>query len=450
MTVALTGTGGWFTRRGAEFGAVDSVITAFGTQLDTYTNAIQAQYLAADQQVTAPLYPAEASIRANSYQPWATSIQQISQAGAIAQVNDDSPLVSQTLYNALSTLIAQMEANGTTIQQPVTSSTVTAGSLNEGDGIVVASLTSNLGVPLDMVFAENITLTVTTDTGNGGATQYQEPLQLQGAPAVSAFTWNYPQGSGASQQMQFVDGASTSRNLIQNGNFVTSSTNVPALPWVVQVGTPGTNVFVSNVSPLRPGVNYLRFTSDGSTLMQVVQTIQQTLSPLTVYVVNLFARTSILDAGGALTVKLINASGGTIANAANTALTITRNTNGQIGTGWTAVTLFIQTPALLPAGPALSIGISTTQTSGHSVDIDLVAMTLATQAYPGGPQLAAFAKDLQAVKGDTYVDAITTTATVRSSARALDRFYGLRTPLGLAFPSAVSGSASIPDPLATA
>jgi len=448
VSIPLIGTGGLFTRLGVQIGAANHVTSAYQSQLDTDILAIFNQFLASDQGAISNLYPARDAAR-SSYQSFPQAIQAIAQNTVVAQVNDDAPLATATYQNALAVLIAQMRAAGSTLQRPTTSATVTAGSGNAGNGVVVASLTGPDGTPLDMVFGEVITFTVTADAGNGNATKFQEPLSAAGQPSVPAFNYNWPGGSAASASLKFVDAASTSTTLVTDGGFAQWSgtgNNTPT-KWAVGPGTAGTQVLqgLSSQSPPRAGTSFLRFVSDGSTLTAVSQALTG-LTPLTVYAVNLLARTSVLDSGASFAVSLTDGTS-VINNAASVAQTYSRNFNGQVTTAWTEVSVFFQTPALLPATPTLQIALTGAGTAGHFFDFDLVSLYPAVQLYSGGPFAAAFAGSAQAVKGDTYSLAVTNSGGTQSFVRAMDRYFNLRTS-GLAFPSTAS-SPTVSDSLIT-
>ncbi len=456
MTVPLTGVGGFFTRQGLFIGAANRIMAAYGSALDADTAAIAAQFVSTDANAVNNLYPNQQTARGlpnpagtgtgqGVWSQYTQGLQQMGQNAAIAQVNDDVILPPNAgISTALGVLIAQMASGAQSLNRPTTSATATPNAANVGNGVVCLSLTDVTGNPLDMVFAETLTDLVTNDI-SGGATQFQEPATATGQPAYAQFDYRWPGGSGASVSLPFVDAIGSSGTNLVNGGFnlwgVGPNVNVPNT-WVVNPGTTGTQVFQGTASPTRTGVSYMRFTSDGSTLTGIAQPVA--LKSLTSYCLNLWARISSLDGSGTVVFKLVDNSNTTIVNALGTPQTVTRNLNGQIGTGWTQIQVFFQTPRLLTNGCNLSIAFGVSPAAAKNVDFSLCALPQSVQLYAGGPFAQAFSFNVPAAKSDYYQFVVTNSLGVASLVRSMDRFYSLRQN-SLAFPTSVSPT--VPDGL---
>jgi hypothetical protein len=441
-----TNPGGFFRRRASEVTEIDRIVTGFGDPLDAGTLSVFDQYLAAEQGVVSGLYAARDAFR-QSYYTQVAALQGIATNGAVAQVNDAAPLPTQTISAALAAVISQMIATSVTLQRATTSAVVTPAATNDGDAVLSASLTGGDGDPLDLVTAESLTATVTADSGDG-ATAFAEPVQVVGEPAVAYQDVRWPAGSSTNRSLSFTDAAGTvssSGQVLTNGSFQTWSgtgNNTPGT-WALTGGAvAGTNVLRGSTSPLRAASlpYFMRFVSDGSTLTGISQAV--TLSALTPYCLNLWARINTLDGSGTVIFKLTNGSGTTLTDAAGNSLTYTRNLNGQIGTSFTQVTQWFSTPALLPAGTQLVITFGVSPTAARTVDFALCALTPGTQLYAGGPYLAGFSKETLSVKGDYYTLAVANNLGRYSFVRSLDGIYGMR-GLNLHFPTA--NSPTIPD-----
>lgn len=444
MSVTLTGSNGWFTRRGKEIGEINRIATAcFGTPLDSAVAAMYQQYSDYEQNAVANLYAARDAVRASS-QVYIANLQTQAIAGAIGQVDRDTPLLPATLDNALAKLIQQMKDTSQSLQRAVTTAAVTADAANEGDAVVHAHLTGPDGLPLDMVMPETLTATVSADEA-GGATRYREPVVVVGAPTREFNDYRWPGGSGGTATFSLVDAADTTLNELANGDFLTwggVGNNTPG-SWTLLVGAAGTQVLRGSTSPVLRSADgtayHMRFDSDGSTLTAIGQAPD--LLPLTVYCLNLWARIDSADGSGTVVFKLIDGSGTTVQDDAGTSLTYTRDLNTQIGTSWTNVKVFWATPRVVADNTRLSIGFGVSPGAARVVDFALVSLAAATRLYPGGPFAAGFSKESRSARNDRYSLAVTNNLSRWSLTRALDGLYAVRAK-GLAFPTASSPTIS--------
>lgn len=438
MAVTLTGTGGFFTRLGVIETEVRRALTAVGSSLNTGVSNIAAQFLSNEQLQADGLYNQRDAARLTPT-TYLTYLQSLAQNYAIEQVHRDVTLSSKTLYNALKELIRQMISSSSSLNRPTIAATVTAASTNFGNTVLAASTTDQFGQPLDMQFAETITVKCTADSTNGGATKWQEPLQVSGQVAKGVFEYDWPGGSGASGTFNVTDAAQTTE--ITDGSFETwAGTPLTPTYWTIVTGTAGTHV-VRSTNFVR-GSYALRFASDGSTLVKVKQALS--LDPQKQYCLNCWADMSSLDANGVVRFRLEDGSGSVINDDAGTANSYTRNTNGQLTTSYGQVNTFFRTPSQMPDNVYLVIEFTTSPANGITVDFDLLALVEAKQTYAGGCFIAAFSKDDWTTKDDYYSIACTNSLGTESFVRTVDRLYSLRS-LGLAFRS--SGSPTVNDNL---
>ncbi len=442
MAVTLSGTGGFFTRAGAAIAGVNEITALLGSTTTSRLSTIASQYLSNEQSDFASAWSQRDSFRTTptSYMQWLFDLVANT---LIDQVDRDTVLPSRDLSTALTELIRQMKASGDSLNQPTLGSTVTAGSGNTGDTTIKISTLDGDGLPLDCLFAETLIATVTSDSG-AGSSEFSESISVRGDQAASPTDYNWPQGSGASTSLTSTDPAVD--GLLTNGNFETwTVTNVPD-DWTISTGTAGTHV-TRQASPARSTDSYnLRLTSDGSTLITLRQAPGTTLQPLTVYAATITAKINTVDATGALRFALVDGSGTVISDAQSTANSSSLGVNGGsgIGTSYTQFTAFFRTPAKVPATVFFELKVTTSPTSGRTIDIDLVQLARPTQLYTGGPWAIAWSNVTSPVRGDYWTIAMTNSLGTESLVRSLDRMLNTRS-LGLKFPTA--GSETISDSL---
>lgn len=436
MTIALTGTGGIFTRLGKIIGEYNRVCTAFGSSLNTGVSGIAAQFLSANQIVTDGLYTQRDGYRV-PHGTYLSYLQTIAQNTVIEQVNSDVTLVSRTLANALTELRRQMLVSGDSLNRPTLGSTVTTGSSNAGNTTLFASTTSNLGVPTDQQLPETVTVTCQNDVSNGG-TQYGEVLSFSGQPVRGASDYQWPGGSACSGTFNVTDGNTTTK--LTDGNFGSwtgTGSNTPVNWTLGGSAVAGTHILRNSV-PVR-GTYACRFVSDGTVLVSIKQAV--TLLPLKVYSLNGFGKISSTDATGAVRFRLTDGSGTTLADDASTDNTLSKNVNGEIGATYSQVQTFWRTPRQLPSQVFFEIAFTTSPTAARTVDFSLFSLVEAQQLYAGGPYVAAFSKDDATTVGDVFQIAVTNSLGTTAFIPSLDRLLSTR-QLGIALPSAASETVS--------
>lgn len=441
MALTYTGTGGLYTRLGKEITEYDRVVSSYGSDLNSGVEAIWDQYPDSDEDGAAidGLLLARENYR-GVHSAYTGALVTAASNTVISQVDREGfPLATKTLSAALTELRSQMITDGASLNQPTTTATVTAGGSNVGNGVVNVSLTNVYGDPLDMVMAETVRLTVSSDVSSGG-TQFAETMTVQGQPTVPSTDYRWPQGSGATGSLRFTDATAT--GLLTDGGFETWVSATPTY-WTITAGA--STVDKETVNIVR-GTYSLKITSDGSTLTTFRQQLSSAVAPNKSYCLNLWAMMSSADASGVVRFRLTNSAGTTLTNDATTSLSYTRNTNGQIGTSMTQVSTFFQTPRNLPSsgGVWLEIGFTTAPANTKVLYIDNVGLVEAAPLYSGGPLVAAFSKSTANAVRDTYSVAVTNSLGYNSFVRALDRIFGVRA-LGVYLPT--SGSPTINDNL---
>ena len=169
MAITLTGTGGLFTRLGAEIAGVNEIATALQATLGTRTTTINNQYLAAQQDVIDDLYATRDGAR-GLMSSWLGSLQGLAIDTLIEMASDDGTGINpKDLLTAIDKLVLQMKATTQSINRPVLSSTVTADTGNVGNGTIIVSLVDGIdGQPTVMVFAETLSAICTADSYRGG------------------------------------------------------------------------------------------------------------------------------------------------------------------------------------------------------------------------------------------------------------------------------------------
>lgn len=446
MTIAFTGTGGLFTRLGELGVEYLRTVTSYGSALDTQVEAIRDQFeTGAQASVLDTIYTNRNSYR-TVHSGWLSYLQSVSQNLTVQQVNDDAPLLSQTLAAAVLELKRQMVAEAESIAAPTVSSSVAYWGSNIGDARFVTSTTNQFGDQLNTVFPEDIQFTCSSDSASG-ATQYREVFTITGEPlkAITAFDW--PGGSGASGTLTLTDADQT--GLIANGGFETWSDSGSMAPsWTVVTGTGGTNL--TRTTSSKRGNYALRLTSDGSTLLKFKQQLSTSLvKPNKQYILGLWAKIDTLDASGIVRFRLCDGAGTTISNDASTAQTYTRNTNGNIGTSYTFISTAFQTPRQLPStGVFLEIGFTTSPANARTVDFDLIGLVEGQQLYNQGVFVAGFSAATANAVGDYATVTVANNAANASWNRHLQRVLGL-TALGAQYYLPTSGSPTISDALLT-
>lgn len=489
MTISLTGTGGIYTRIGkcvkvardlnGVRGSADPSATStplWGAtgptigNIQTLFGEIYGQYEAnnASLALVANLPSAMQSFQQTVGAPNAT-MRDLAIATLIFMANNDTPLISQTLTNAMTVLVSQMKAAGTKITGNTVTATVSAGGSNVGTPQIVASVTGHDGLALQYPFAENIAIATATDVQHG-ATLGNEQLAATGKAAASDpldYTW--PGGSGISSVTFNVtdwESDAAAGNLLTNSCFeVFTTANLPD-QWTRNTGILGTDILRGSTH--LSGSYSLAYVGDGATLCSVQQLFDNAttgtagdvtappVGPQTsvvtsgVYAFGGWVLVDVAPAAGTLKIELVDGGGTVINDNAATANAITRVISTLTGATWTFVSGFFRLPTTLPASISLRIRLSVAITAGSILYMDDFALTPAVQLYVGGPYVAAFRGTADVVLADTFQVAMANNMGVSGGGGIFmewfERFFGMRATLGMTIPT-TGGGAAVSDTL---
>lgn len=431
MAISIVSTvNGLANRWGALIAGQNEQNTLYGTTLPARTNTITGLYLTAQNDVVQGIYSAESNYQGTGQTQYGY-YQGVATQTMIEQVNANyNPPQSFSQSQAIVLVNNQLVSTASGFQKPTVAYTGTAGAANTGNAVLSVSLQNQYGVLQDYLFAESISLLVTSDSGHNGGTAFQETVTWLGAPPVNSNAYNWPQGSGATGSLQETNGDSTT--LISNGGFEAWPTAaLPPTGWTIATGTANTNV-VRSTGTVFTGTYSCSFIGDGATLYDIYQA-PSTLQPTTVYGFSCWLQLSA-SATGALEVAL-NSVAGTTGTPGTPSLNYSGASNSQIinmsavnHTGWTNFSGFFQTPYLIPSGGLFfEIWFSTVLQSGKTLFLDKVAFAPAIQWYPGGPYCNIFSGSIASLIGDSWVVQVSNTGGTNSIARNLDRWWNIRT-----------------------
>lgn len=447
MSIPLTGTGGLFTRIGAEVAGINEASTS-GTTANTRVGTILAQFASTDQKVTANLTTALASFLGTTNALVTEQFSEITQIIIQMAIDDGTGINPQTIQAALLKLKSQMSGASASINKPTVGQSVTPGGSNIGNGVLICSVIDGYdGLQADYALAETITATCTSDGyPQGGATAGNEPFNFVGQPQVAGTAWNWPQGSGVSKSINTVNALATG-GLITDGDFENwSGSPLAPTSWLpIVVGTAGTTVSQSSSKYTGSFALQLTGTSGGENTEIKQQLSLTALQPSTVYGFCIFAKQDGSVAAGVLHFRLIDGSANQINdNAGNNVLVSL--TCSSLTTSYAAVTGFFRTPSRLPAAVYFDIVASTPLTNAHSVFLDHLQVAPSTQLYTGGPYCNLFSGSTNFAKNDVFTLAITNSLGTTSFARSLDRTLGLGA-MGPQYKIPSSGSPTVNDNL---
>lgn len=433
MAIALTGTGGLYTRIGQIIGGINEVQTLINTTLLDRVDDIDDEFEAAQQQLVDGIYSERDSYRA-THDSWLSYLRTLAQNTLIQMADDDGTGINPlTLEEAIQKLAAQMTSATTSLVRPTIAATPSAGSSNVGNGSLIVSLVDADGKPVDHVFAETITGTCVDDAYAGSATAGQESWSFVGEVAVEDFDFNWPGGSDANQTLTAVNPSLTSGLILTDGDFENWTSNAPD-DWDIIVGTAGTTI--SRGSSPHTGTYDLLFTGDGSQLTCIRQEVS--LEANTVYAFHGWAKTDGSVAAGVLRIRLVDGSNTVFNDKEGTANSFNTTISG-LTSSYTPIYAFFRTPPVLPTTTKIEIALTTALTNTEVLHMDRFALVEATQLYTGGPWVALFGGSTNFAINDTFTIAVTNSHGTTNFSRQVDRLFGLR-ELGLKIPSSTGGT----------
>jgi hypothetical protein len=169
----------------------------------------------------------------------------------IETVDEDVPLSSKSIDDALTELIRQMKENGESVQATTISHTITYGrggsssgahGDNGGDGVFVFCAVRGDGKTNEFTYGETIRATVTSANTSGTAS-----WSIATEPSKTILHPLWPEGSGVT--VSVTTNTAASNNRITTGDLEASSTLETDLPyaWVLEEGVFGTSVKITPV-----------------------------------------------------------------------------------------------------------------------------------------------------------------------------------------------------------
>lgn len=446
-TITVTGTT-TFTYAATGTGTAAGTITATKTggvgffAVGPYVDNLFAQFQAADQNLTTSLYATRDTYR-GVHTTLTNTLKSLASSILVQMANEDTPLASPTASNALKLLISQMLANNQTVLQPTVSLLISTGSGNVGGGGVVASFVEpTRGVQQDYLFPEKITLTCTTDSQSGGVAAQEVFTVTSPAAESDPLNWDFPLGSGISTSLRAVDALQNNAggNKLTNSSWQTFTVANTPDNWPIQTGTPGTTIFKATGGNVYRGTSGLNFLGNGSELTEIYQPFgvssngtPGTLAPATVYCGIIWLKA---DSGATGTLRLALTDGNlTVLNDASGLTPNSLSVNvASLTTAFGGLGIVFRTPLVNPAsGYRFDIKMTTALNNGKNLYLSNLALTPATQLYPGGPYAAVFAGNPNFINADNFT--ITITNKLDSQWQFwFDRLFGMR-GLGLQLPS---------------
>lgn len=455
MAITLSGSGGLFTRLGKIGKVLRAVNTYQDSSLATPGAEIIAQY-DAERDLQATVQPALTAGQ-NSAAGIASQLQSLARSTLGRMVYNDTGQ-SQTDYKAcLEELIAQMVSSGDDVEACTVTASAAADAGNTGNGVLVVTTTRYDGREQENLFQETASVVCVSDSQTGGATAGRESFRFTGDEAISsAFSWEWPGGSGASNSLLCVDATqdNASGNLLTNSDFEDFTANVPD-NWAVLSGTAGTD-FQKSTASFYDGLASLQFIGGTGATPSLAQVFDDSTTgtggnvlPLAVYVWNLFVRCDVLPAAGTLTIDLVDGTNTTIQDDQGVNQTTSITLSG-VTTSYVAHGGSFRLPKAAPSTVKLRVRLSVALSAGSNCFVDHLALATGTLLYPGGPYASMFSGATAFIAGDHFT--LTTTndrasATYNSTFQTLfDRLFGMR-QYDLLLPS--SGAPSIADTLIT-
>lgn len=440
MTIALTGTGGLFTRLG-RIGKMAQLVNTHQAALVTPFEDLFLQYDGTTppggRTLAAPVIAIRPVVVPNQG-AWLPFLQNMAVQTVGLMVKNDAPSRAGSMIDAMNEIIRQMIAAGASVLASTVAASVTAGSANLGDGVLTTSTLRPDGLANELAIPETARVTATSTT----------LATFSGGVSNLADVWAYDWGSGSGASKVVPVNTLTSGTVLAGGGFdVYTVANVPD-SWIIEVGTAGTQV-LEETSVVYDGDASLKLPGN-ATQACLSQTVGRSLRPLTAYVVTLWVRTSGVPAAGVLSVEYTD-SAGTVINDANGAANAgTVSLPGLTANTWIPKSFVFRTGRAVVATDEIRVRLSTALSVGTNLYIDRMVMAPMTYAYPGGPAVGLVGGTVPFAPADYWTVAVTNDrggASYNATFQALfDRLFGMRA-MGLVLPS--SGAPTIDDTLIT-
>lgn len=444
-------TGRLTTRLGKLVGWLNELNTYRGTTLFTRADTVYAEYATVNPDLVGGLYAARDGAVA-AFGGQVSYIKSLAQNVIIEEVENDRPLPSRTLANAVAEWDRQMRVAGDTFNASPCAIAVTDIGVPVGDVSAVTTGKDGSAVEQDLILPDSYLVTVTADKDHGG-TKWAETVTIRGKAADAATSDPaYPAGTGINTTKAIINPAS-SGGIVTDGTFGSWNSGSPnaLTSWPIGTGcTYAVQAIYAADDPRDGGSGTcLTLKGDGVAIPSVHQTV--TVVAERVYAVHLRIK-KVNDPGTdwKVTVRLTDGSGTALANC-----TLTSGACTGLAADWTNVLkgVFI-TPATLPATVYLEVklhdtsGVSVAPVNLSEVKVDHLSATLvADPLYAGGPRVAFFSGLAASVQNDARTVAVTVAGTYDSYLlTGIDRLVGLKA-LGAHLPSDAAAGETISDSL---
>lgn len=337
----------------------------------------------------------------------------------------DNPQPGQTINTvnnliALSEVFRQMKAEAATVLAATVGSTIAQfynSNSNIGNGFVVVSTVRPLdGRVLENAFAEDILLLCTADSYLGNATVGNEQFTVSGQGIESnVFAWDWPQGSGATMNVNAIDGSkdNSSNNLLTNSGWDAWTGSTPN-DWTVVAGA---STISKETSLTYDGAAAIKLTGDGASLTQFKQQFNSsagttgTLSPLSQYAGTVWLRRGgTTPSAGQMAVELVDQNGAVVNDAGGTPNQTLINLTG-LSTVYAPYSYVFRTPLALPGQQWIQFRETAGNSlTGGTVYLDRSSLGVMSQLYTGGPFLSVHSGHQPFVQGDFATAVISNTA----------------------------------------
>lgn len=399
MTVVLDGAGGVLTRIGALYRWLEeNRLTAAGNasagQWQYELTDLYEEYAGAPNVVQAAIEGIQQNLASatSSIEQFNAQLQAAAQATLIEMVDADDPLPDRTVAEALRVLVEQMIANSESVAANTVSVTVTAGSSNVGDGILISDDLDEFGRQLECAIAEDIIFQRDPDIASSFTARGE-------ASATSRLASNWPLGSGASENVDVTD-AQQDQGILVNGSFETFDdvANVPD-GWELITGTAGTHIKEEAVTFLA-GTKAVEFDGDASNLTQIRQDIAASVDSRTPFAVGFFAKVDVVPAAGVLTIDLYDGTS-VIQDDEGNNQSFTVSLPG-LTTAWLGIGRLFRIADPKPDNVYLRIRLSTALSNTTSLFMDNFTAVEADRLYDGGPFAGMAAGATPFAEDDTF------------------------------------------------
>lgn len=453
MATPLTGTNGLFTRLGKVFYVVDQILT-HQTTLETEIEDVMDEYDGTNegwemlQQLSGSIETSQISAAA----PFSALFAVVSQT-IIDMVNDDDPLPSLDIYQAVERLIEQM-GTGNDVDGSTTACSVGAVS-GTGNGTVVYCVDNLDGNNFQYLRPEDVVFECIRDNKDGKSTDGRESFTIKGEVAYTDPKHpSWPGGSGVSSTIRVTDPSENSqtavgRNLLYNSDFEDFTVANTPDRWDIITGAYGTDVFEEGTTVYR-GSKSLEFLGDGSTNIEMRQAFNSgggstsKLKPYTRYGVSCRVTADTGVVAGTIHITLA-ADGRNNEDPDSTKLSIDC-TGVSTGGTWDHEWTTFRTPRNMTNGLYLYIYFFSALTNTKHVWLDdLCFFEMQQFSGAGGPYFSV-------ITGSTYFvikDKIIATVTndyAGEMQKHMDRSLGMYS-MGLQIPFQTDGSETVDDAL---